>query len=180
MLIGGDGGGFAVRGNDGRLAIHHIGDSFAVREWLAADGDGRDVHDKSLGQGIACDPSGCIGKLADGASVAYALSPGAYEEDCTRAVLVIATRGDPPADCKATVIDRALWRQRGALLLSRRGSDFIIESARSNNFDRPWLPAPVPRETPPASSRESEPAEIGSRARDATPRQEDIEADEQS
>lgn len=57
VLIAGDGRGFAVRGNDGRLAIHHTGgDSFAVREWLAADADGRDVHDQSLGQGIGCDP----------------------------------------------------------------------------------------------------------------------------
>jgi competence protein ComEC len=63
VLIAADGRGFAVRGLDGRLAIHHVGgDSFAVREWLAADADGRDVHDQSLGQGIACDPSGCIGK----------------------------------------------------------------------------------------------------------------------
>jgi len=67
VLIAGDGRGFAVRGNDGPFAIHHIGgNSFAVREWLAADADGRDVHDKSLGQGIVCDASGCIGKLADG------------------------------------------------------------------------------------------------------------------
>jgi competence protein ComEC len=133
---------------------------------------------RAWGKGIACDPSGCIGKLADGASVAYTLSPEAYEEDCARAILVVATRGDPPADCKATVIDRALWWQRGALLLSRRGSNFVIESARSKNFDRPWSLAPVPREAPPTSFRESGPAETGSRARDATPRQEDIEADE--
>ena len=70
VLIAGDGRGFAVRGNDGRFAIHHTGgDSFAVREWLAADADGRDAHDKSLGQGIVCDASGSIGKLADGALV---------------------------------------------------------------------------------------------------------------
>jgi competence protein ComEC len=180
VLIAGDGRGFAVRGEDGRLVIHHSGDSFAVREWLAADADGRDVHDKSLGQGIACDASGCIGKLADGASVAYAFSPEAYEEDCARAVLVIASRGAPPADCKAIVIDRALWRRRGALLLSRRDSEFTIESARSKNFDRPWSPAPVPREALAVSSGESGQTEIGGRARDATPRQEDIEADQSS
>src|SRR5215471_10877464 len=95
VLIAGDGRGFAVRGNDGRLAIHHTGDSFAVREWLAADADGRDVHDQSLGRGIACDASGCIGKLAGGGLVAYAFSPEAFEEDCSRAALVIASRGDP-------------------------------------------------------------------------------------
>jgi competence protein ComEC len=84
VLIAADGRGFAVRGADGRLALHHIGgDSFAVREWLAADADGRDVHGR--GQGIACDPSGCTGKLRDGALVAYVLAPEAYEEDCRRA-----------------------------------------------------------------------------------------------
>ena len=176
VLIAGDGRGFAVRGIDGRLAVHHTGgDSFAVREWLAADADGRDVHDQSLGQGIASDASGCIGKLAGGGLVAYTLTPEAYEEDCTRAVLVVASRGDPPADCKAI---RAMWRQRGALTLSRRGADFIIESARPKNFDRPWSPAPVPREALAATSGEFNQAEIGSRARDATPRQEDVEADQ--
>ena len=35
LLIAGDGRGFAVRGDDGRLAIHHTGDNIAVREWLA-------------------------------------------------------------------------------------------------------------------------------------------------
>ena len=67
ILVGADGRTFAVRAADGRLAFHHTGgDTFATREWLAADADGRDVHDPSLGNGIACDPSGCIGKLADG------------------------------------------------------------------------------------------------------------------
>ena len=44
--VGADGRTFAVRGADGRLAFHHTGgDTFATREWLAADADGRDVHD---------------------------------------------------------------------------------------------------------------------------------------
>ena len=45
----------------------------------------RDPKDRRLGEGIACDTSGCIGKLADGAVVAYALAPDAFEEDCRRA-----------------------------------------------------------------------------------------------
>jgi competence protein ComEC len=183
VLIAGDGHGFAIRGGDGRLAVHHTGgDSFAVREWLAADADGRDVHDRSLGQGIACDPSGCIGRLADGTVVSYALTPDAYEEDCTRAALVVATRGDPPADCKAMVIERALWRNRGALWLRRnvsgRGGAFVIESARAKNFDRPWAPAPAPRQLVVITPGEGSQTETGNRERDATPRQEDIEADQ--
>ena len=34
---------------------------------IAGDGRGFAVHNKSLEQGIVCDASGCIGKLADGA-----------------------------------------------------------------------------------------------------------------
>jgi competence protein ComEC len=178
VLIGADGRSFAVRGADGRLAIHQVGgDSFAIKEWLAADADGRDVHDKSLGQGIGCDPSGCIGKLADGALISYALTPEAYEEDCARAVLVVATRGDPPADCQAMMIGRAVWRAQGALALRRSGKDFIIDSARPKNFDRPWAPAPAPRESL-ATSDTAENDASGRALRDATPRQEDIEADQ--
>ncbi len=180
VLIAADGRGFAVRGLDGRLAVHHVGgDSFAVREWLAADADGRDVHDQSLGQGIACDPSGCIGKLAGGGLVSYVLTPDAYEEDCSRAALVVATRGDPPADCHATVIQRALWRQRGALALTRRGNDFIVESARARNLDRPWAPARPARETVVNGFADRGKTAGGDHAPDPTPHQEDIEADEQ-
>ena len=183
VLIASDGRGFAVRGGDGRLAIHHVGgDSFAIREWLAADGDGRDVKDRNLGQGIACDPSGCIGKLGNGELVSYVLTPEAYEEDCAHAALVVATRGDPPADCRAMVIPRALWRQSGALTLRRRGNDFIAETARPKNFDRPWSPGVAPaaprRETAANTTAESGTTEIDDRARDATPSQDDIEVDQ--
>ena len=52
VLIAGDGRTFAVRGADGRLAFHHSGgDSFATREWLAADADGRDVQRSQPGAG---------------------------------------------------------------------------------------------------------------------------------
>jgi competence protein ComEC len=115
------------------------------------------------------------------------LAPEAYEEDCRRAALVVATRGDPPADCRAKVIPRGLWRQRGALALRRQqgadGGSFVIDAARAKNFDRPWSPAvaPPPRENPStAVSADSAPARTGQRTPvpDATPRQDDIEADQ--
>ncbi|MFY9835246.1 MAG: ComEC/Rec2 family competence protein, partial [Xanthobacteraceae bacterium] len=208
VLVGADGRTFAVRGPDGRLVFHHSGgDTFAIREWLAADADGRDVHDRGLGVGIACDPSGCVGKLAGGGLVAYGLEPDAFEEDCRRAAIVIAARDDPPPDCQAMVVGRALWRARGAVTLRREAAGFVMQSARSKNFDRPWSPAvasptvvspaitpatsPDVRATLPDGAAESvddgaKSAPGGtesrptSRARsdDATPREEDIEADE--
>ncbi len=181
ILVGGDGRTFAVRGADGRLAFHHTGgDTFATREWLPADADGRDVRDQSLGNGIACDPSGSIGKLADGRLVSHALAPDALEEDCERAVLIITAR-DPPPGCAAMVVGRNLWRERGALALRRDGSGFVMEAARPPNYDRPWAPALLPRHTPPASQASG--AGTASEAlppapRDATPRSEDLDPNE--
>jgi competence protein ComEC len=177
VLLAADGRTFAVRGADGLLAFHHSGgDTFAIKEWLAADADARDYHDRKLGQGISCDAAGCIGKLADGALVAYDLKPEAFEEDCRRAVLIMTTRNVPP-NCAAQVIGRTLWRERGALALRRTGSGFVIDSARPPNFDRPWAPQRL-RATGPANATPTQPAASRATPRDATPRQDDIEADQ--
>jgi competence protein ComEC len=178
ILVAADGRSFAVRGADGRLAFHHSGDTFAMREWLAADADGRDVTDRGLGQGVACDPSGCIGKLADGRLVSYVQAPDAFEEDCRRAAIIIATRNEPP-DCTATVIGRNLWRERGALALRRNGNGFVLESARPPNFDRPWAPQP-PRAgaTADAGTSEASPEAPRTPPRDATPGADDLQADD--
>ncbi len=170
ILVAADGRSFAVRGGDGKLAFHHSGgDTFAMREWLAADADGRDVADRGLGDGIACDLAGCLGKLADGRLVSYVLAAEAFEEDCRRAAIVVATRDAPP-DCDALVIDRGFWRERGALALYREGAGFNIESARSPNFDRPWAPRPSRANAASSDVPASQPA-TPPRAppRDATP-----------
>jgi competence protein ComEC len=182
VLVAADGRTFAVRGADGRLAFHHSGgDTFAIKEWLAADADARDYRDRKVGDGIACDASGCIGKLRDGGLVAYDETPDAFEEDCRRAVLIVTGR-DPPPDCAAPVIGRPLWRRRGALALRRTASGFVMESARSQNFDRPWSPAPPPRRrsdgASDANSDVTSPASPRAAPRDATPTPEAVEADE--
>src|SRR4029079_12750856 len=82
VLVSTDGQALAVRGADGRLSVHRTGrDAFAVKEWLAADGDARLPDDKSLGQGFRCDPSGCIASHAGGTLVAQVTKPDAFEED---------------------------------------------------------------------------------------------------
>jgi competence protein ComEC len=180
VVVAVDGRTIAVRGANGKLSFHRTAsDAFAMREWLAADADGRDVTDRGLGEGIACDPAGCIGKLPDGRLLSYALAPEALEEDCRRAAVVIVTTRTAPSDCAALVIGRELWRARGALLLRRDGGDgFVIESARPENFDRPW--APRPNRTVSGANSESEASPPAERAmpRDATPKPEDLQADD--
>jgi competence protein ComEC len=182
VLVAADGRSFAVRGTSGKLAFHRTGsDTFATREWLAADADGRDVNDKGLGEGVACDALGCIGKLVDGRLVSYAFAPDAFDEDCRRAAIVVATRDAPP-DCKATVIGRKQWREQGALALYRDGDGFIIESARPLNYDRPWAPriahAPSAGGQETAANATSPQPTHSPRPRDATPAAEDLQADD--
>jgi competence protein ComEC len=172
VLVAGDGRTFAVRGADGRLAIARTGsDTFAARDWLAADGDARVVDAPTLGAGIACDPAGCIGKLADGRLAAFAHAAEALEEDCVRAAVVVSQRDAPP-DCAAkVVVDRKLWRQRGAVAVRRAGADFVIETTRPPGFDRPWAPASTAPTAAAGPARASRPP-----PRDATPRAQDLDA----
>jgi hypothetical protein len=69
------------------------------------------------------------------------------------------------------------WRERGALALRRTAAGFVIESARGPNFDRPWSRQWPPRKTATDASRTA-PSSPGATPRDATPKQDDIEADQ--
>jgi competence protein ComEC len=179
ILVSADGQTAALRGSDGRLAVLHVGrDDYAVEDWLAADADGRDVHDRGLGQGIACDTAGCIGRLAGGVVVAYEIEPEAFEDDCRHAALILAVHDDPPPGCAAQVIGRDTWYDHGALTLRRDGAGFVVESARPKNYDRPWAPVWPARTASVAAVGTGAGALNRAAPSDATPSQDDIEADQ--
>jgi competence protein ComEC len=151
VLVATDGRAMAVRGADGRLSIHRTArDAFTVREWLSADGDARTPADPSLGAGLRCDDSGCIGRLADGRLVAYVVEPDAFAEDCIRAAVVVSARDAPP-DCAALTVDRGMLRANGAVALRPNASGWQVTVARPSAQDRPWARATAaPRgRTPP-------------------------------
>jgi competence protein ComEC len=170
VLIAPDGASFAVRTAGGRLAMLRTGsDSFAIQQWLAADADARNAKDKELVEGIRCDDAGCIGRLGDGAIVAIARRPEAFEEDCRRAAVVVSTRMAPPG-CAALVVDRAVWQRGGAIALRHVGGKWEISAARPPGLDRPWARRRPSAEEAPASA-----APQRREPRDATPRTEDME-----
>ena len=163
-----------------RLAVLHVPAATLRDRGLARRRRRRPRRQRSRvsGEGIACDPSGCIGKLADGRLVAYAFEPDAFEEDCARAALIVAVHDDPPPDCAAQVIGRKPWHDHGALALRRTGAGFVMEPARPKNFDRPWAPAPQ-QETarrPNGATRDATPRRTSPRTRRRFRR--DNEADE--
>jgi competence protein ComEC len=168
ILIAADAKAVAVRGADGRFAVARAGsDSFAVRDWLAADGDPRRATDPSLAETVRCDPVGCILRLPNGRLVALAQSIEALAEDCDAAAVVISPREAQTA-CTALLIDRAVWRRSGATALFASGDGFRMIAARPAGNSRPWAQlAPPAMATDASSSRTSPP--------DATPRSEDLE-----
>ena len=59
------------------LGHAHAGsDTFAVREWLAADADARTAADATLRDGMTCDEIGCVARLADGTDRRAAVRSG--------------------------------------------------------------------------------------------------------
>ncbi len=172
VIVAGDGRAAAIRGADGRLSVLASGrDTFTIKEWLMADGDGRLPTDKTLHDGVRCDAIGCIGHLADGRLASMVLNIEAFAEDCARAAVVVSAR-EAPGDCTARLIDRRTWRAHGATTLRWNGNRFEETYAQPPGYDRPWARAmPVAAEL--ASS--TRPA-----ARDATPRVEDLEPGDQA
>ena len=76
----------------------------------------------------------------------------------------------------AKVIGRNTRYDRGALALRRDGAGFVIDSARPQNYDRPWAPdwhARTAEFSDAATNAARNPA-----PRDATPTLDDIEADQ--
>ena len=144
VLVSGDGQAAAIRGGDGRLAVLHSSrDSFAIKEWLAADGDARTVKDATLHDGVQCDAAGCIGRLADGRLVSFALSAEAFAEDCARAAVVVsAARG-------AGRLRRAADRSQGVARQWRAGAALDRRSFRAiaphghQVYERPWARGPL-------------------------------------
>jgi competence protein ComEC len=171
VLVSGDGQAAAIRGSDGRLtALHSNRDSFAIKEWLAADGDVRTVKDASLHDGVLCDAAGCAAKFKDGRLATVALSIEAFAEDCARATVVVSAR-EAPGDCAAILIDRKVWRANGALALRWMGDHFEQSNARPPGHERPWARAP-------RGVGDSTTAPIRATVPDATPRSEDREPDD--
>jgi competence protein ComEC len=163
VLVSADGQTAALRGGDGRLSLLHARrDTFALKEWLKADGDGRAPDDPSLGAGVRCDAVGCIGRLGDGRLVSMALSAEALAEDCARAVVVVSPREGPPV-CAARLIDRDVWRNNGAIALRWSGGYFQQSAGRPDGYERPWA-----RHAPNAGAASPPP--------DATPPVQDLEA----
>ena len=174
VLISGDGHNVAVRGRDGRLHLMKTGkDAFLVKEWLAADADGRDTNDVSLGEGVSCDDEGCVAPMAGGGLVALSLKPDGLADDCARAALIV-TASPAPKACRATAIELKRLRAQGAIALhwTRRG--LVVDAVRPRGTNRPWSPGTAKFET----EAERAAGGTGIRPVDATPAEPELQGED--
>ncbi len=170
VLVSSDAGMVAVRDPAGILRVlSSRRDEFTLKQWLAAEGDARALKDTSLSEGTRCDSHGCVARLRDGRAIALALTAEGVAEDCEAAALVVTQREAPP-QCEA--IDRARIRLQGAMSGNWNGRTFVFEVARPKATERPWIVRP------PAPSVSAAPAQRPSVPRDATPRVQDLDAEE--
>jgi len=113
---------------------------YSVDNWLLADGDERGVAAAADESAFRCDSLGCIGKVK-GKTVALIRDPGALEEDCRLAEIVIApfTIG---AKCRAArvIVDRRRLKADGAHALYIEGLSIRTETVAAARGRRPWVP----------------------------------------
>lgn len=160
IVIPPTGDSLALRQPDGRLAVIGRHPSvFAATQWLAADGDGR-----NLGQATSptqlCDATACVQQGQGSPKVSVVNDMRAFEEDCLRADIIVSNL-QAPSGCKARwVFDSVRLASLGAVTLTYAGPssslqsllfpsalpDLIMKSERSSLTDRPWSRSPDMRE----------------------------------
>ena len=140
ILVERDGAVAALRAGGGNLVFPPAtAASYSVENWLLADGDDRDPEKATESTAaFRCDPLGCIGTVK-GKTVALIRHPGALEEDCRLADIVIApfTIGKT---CRAArvVIDRSVLKAHGAHALYLEGLSIRTETVANRRGHRPW------------------------------------------
>jgi competence protein ComEC len=131
----------AVRGKDGLLVVAKArSEKYSVGKWLVRGGDEVSPKQAAKREGFRCDARGCIFKLKDNRLLGFAADPAAVEEDCTR-VDILISRIPVRVDCQKpmVVIDKFdLWRN-GAYSIRFLESAFLVNSARQQRGERPWV-----------------------------------------
>jgi competence protein ComEC len=141
VLIEREGATAALRSPGGNLVFPPAtAASYSVDNWLLADGDDRDAASATDEGAFRCDTLGCIG-VVKGKTVALIRHPGALEEDCRLADIVIApfTIGKK---CRAArvIVDRRMLKAKGAHALYIEGLSIRTETVASARGKRPWAP----------------------------------------
>jgi competence protein ComEC len=140
ILIAREGGTAALRSENGNLVFPPAtAADYSADNWLLADGDERDVAAASEEGAFRCDPLGCIGTVK-GKIVALIRHPGAVEEDCRIAQIVIAPFSIRRCRTARVIVDRRALKAHGAHALYIDGLSIRTETVAKARGNRPWAP----------------------------------------
>jgi competence protein ComEC len=146
----------AVRDVQGKLqAPKSRKGSYALQQWLRADGDARKPKDVSNGIGWQCDAYSCLAQIK-GQLVSFIAKPDAIQEDCQRASILVAPM-DIRVPCPAPklIFDKgALW-EKGSAAITILGSGLAVSTAADSRGVRPWAPLHRRREIIPPEPEEA-------------------------
>jgi competence protein ComEC len=138
----------AIRDAKGKLeAPKSRKGSYALGQWLRADGDSRKAKEAQTGVGWQCDAYSCLAQVK-GQLVSFIAKPDAIQEDCQRVAILVAPM-DIRLPCPAPkiILDRgALW-EKGAAAITIVGGRLAISSSAESRGVRPWAPLRRRRET---------------------------------
>jgi competence protein ComEC len=132
-----------VRLDDDRLAISPWRrDGWVTEQWLRSAGQVRAAPWPETGQGstlgLSCDALGCV-LVRDGRTIALAREPGALEDDCARADLVVSYPRIERCPNGTPLIGPAALRHAGGIALRIGPADIDVLTVRETRGARPWV-----------------------------------------
>ncbi|MFZ1109757.1 MAG: ComEC/Rec2 family competence protein [Rhodomicrobium sp.] len=138
----------AIRGVKGKLeAPKSRKGSYALGQWLRADGDARKPKEASAGVGWQCDAYSCLAQVK-GQLVSFIAKPDAIQEDCQRVAILVAPMDIRlPCPSPKIILDRgALW-EKGSAAISIIDGELLVSTATDSRGARPWAPRRRRRES---------------------------------
>ena len=144
VVISAEGDLVAIKGPDGRFYFNTLRRSkFDRKIWQQHFGQIEALSFRDFptgqGQGITCDPLGCLVQSSNGIKLALSQEPAAFAEDCRLADIII-TEGYAPFPCKdeKIVIDRTALRRGAGHALWFEGREVKVKTVTEDRGDRPW------------------------------------------
>ena len=132
-----------ARLNDGRLAISPWRrDGWVTEQWLRSTGQVEAAPWPEAGQlstsGLSCDALGCV-LVRNGRTIALTREPGALEDDCARADLVVSYPRIERCPNGTPMIGPRALRQAGGIALWIGPEDIDVLTVRETRGERPWV-----------------------------------------
>jgi competence protein ComEC len=140
LLVGDSGRLVVLRDAAGKLSgLTPRFSKYELSQWLARDGDRREVGEVGLDGVLKCDGVGCVGQRK-GMVIAVSRHPAALREDCLRAGILIS-QVDVRLPCRkpSLIVDRARSLTQGTIAIFINADGSLVSTSVTESLGRrPW------------------------------------------